>query len=108
MKLKRVLKWGIVAIGGAIALAALAIFIAYWVSDNECDTVAQGGMQAVVYCEYGSAEVLRLERVEKPVPDDEVLVRVRAAAINPLDWHYMRGTPYVMRLTELNPRDLPS
>jgi NADPH:quinone reductase-like Zn-dependent oxidoreductase len=56
-------------------------------------------MKAVVYCDYGTADVLRLEDVEKPTPgDDELLVRVHAAGVNPLDWHYMRGTPYVMRL----------
>jgi NADPH:quinone reductase-like Zn-dependent oxidoreductase len=56
-------------------------------------------MKAVVYCDYGTADVLRLEDVAKPVPgDDELLVRVHAAGVNPLDWHYMRGTPYVMRL----------
>ena len=44
--------------------------------------------------------MLRLEDVEKPVPgDDELLVRVHAAGVNPLDWHYMRGTPYLMRLS---------
>jgi NADPH:quinone reductase-like Zn-dependent oxidoreductase len=57
-------------------------------------------MRAVVYCDYGTADVLRLEDVAKPVPgDDELLVRVHAAGVNPLDWHYMRGTPYVMRLS---------
>lgn len=56
-------------------------------------------MKAVVYRCYGSAEVLKLENVRKPtVADDEVLVKVHAASVNPLDWHYMRGTPYVMRL----------
>jgi 16S rRNA processing protein RimM len=56
-------------------------------------------MKAVVYCDYGSPDVLRYEDVEKPVPgDDEVLVRVRAAALNPLDWHTMRGTPYFARI----------
>lgn len=57
-------------------------------------------MKAVVYRCYGpAAEVLKLENVRKPtVADDEVLVRVHAASVNPLDWHYMRGTPYVMRL----------
>ncbi len=56
-------------------------------------------MQAVVYDRYGSADVLRLVELDKPVPeDDEVLVRVRAASINPYDWHFMAGVPYLMRL----------
>jgi NADPH:quinone reductase-like Zn-dependent oxidoreductase len=55
-------------------------------------------MKAIIYHEYGSPDVLRLEEVEKPVPNDnQVLVRVRAVSINPLDWHYMEGTPYIMR-----------
>ncbi|MEZ5566676.1 MAG: NAD(P)-dependent alcohol dehydrogenase [Gammaproteobacteria bacterium] len=58
-------------------------------------------MQAVVYRCYGGAEVLNLEAVEKPaVDDDRVLVRVRAAGVNPLDWHYMRGEPYILRLVD--------
>ncbi|MGI9248255.1 MAG: NAD(P)-dependent alcohol dehydrogenase [Woeseiaceae bacterium] len=56
-------------------------------------------MKAVVYRCYGSPEVLEYVDVEKPVPlDDEVLVKVHAASVNPLDWHYMRGSPYLMRL----------
>ncbi|TMB06804.1 MAG: NAD(P)-dependent alcohol dehydrogenase [Deltaproteobacteria bacterium] len=56
-------------------------------------------MKAIVYCDYGSPDVLKVEDIEKPAPgDDQVLVRVRAASVNPLDWHYMRGTPYFMRL----------
>src|SRR6185369_16835706 len=56
-------------------------------------------MRAIVYHRYGPPEVLQLEEVEKPVPaDDEVLVRVRAASANPLDWHFMRGEPRFMRL----------
>lgn len=56
-------------------------------------------MKAIVYHEHGSADVLKLEEVEKPVPkDDEVLIKVRAAAINPLDWRFMRGEPMVIRL----------
>ncbi len=56
-------------------------------------------MNAVVYRCYGSPAVLRYQRVEKPTPADaEILVKVHAAAVNPLDWHYMRGTPYIMRL----------
>jgi len=77
--------------------------IAYWRSTNECADSDRSRpvneMMAIVYCDYGAPEVLKLEAVEKPVPaDGEVLVRVRAAAVNPLDWHYMRGTPYIARL----------
>lgn len=56
-------------------------------------------MKAIVYRCYGSADVLKLEDVAKPVPaEDEVLIKIRAASVNPLDWHYMRGSPYIMRL----------
>ena len=56
-------------------------------------------MKAIIYTEYGSADVLRLEDIDKPaVGDDDVLVRIRAASVNPYDWHFMRGDPYVMRL----------
>ena len=56
-------------------------------------------MKAVVYDTFGSPDVLRIEDVPRPVPDDDqVLVRVRAAALNPLDWHFMEGSPYLARL----------
>ena len=56
-------------------------------------------MKAITYYEYGGPEVLQLEEVEKPAPsDDQVLVRVRAAALNPYDVHFLHGTPYFMRL----------
>ncbi len=56
-------------------------------------------MKAVVYRNYGSPDVLKCEEIEKPVPgDNEVLIRVRAASVNPLDWHLMRGTPYPLRI----------
>jgi NADPH:quinone reductase-like Zn-dependent oxidoreductase len=56
-------------------------------------------MKAIAFHDYGSPDVLRCEEVETPAPgDDEVLLRVRAAAVNPLDWHLLRGMPYVGRL----------
>jgi NADPH:quinone reductase-like Zn-dependent oxidoreductase len=62
---------------------------------------AASRIKAYFYRDYGSPDVLRLEEIEKPVPaDDQVLVRVRAASVNPLDWHYMEGTPYIVRLLE--------
>jgi NADPH:quinone reductase-like Zn-dependent oxidoreductase len=57
-------------------------------------------MKAVVSTEFGPPEVLRLEEIDRPVikEDNQVLVKVRAAAVNPLDWHQIRGTPYFARL----------
>jgi NADPH:quinone reductase-like Zn-dependent oxidoreductase len=56
-------------------------------------------MKAIVYHEHGSADVLKLEDVEKPLPkDDQVLIKVRAASINPLDWRLMRGEPKIIRV----------
>jgi NADPH:quinone reductase-like Zn-dependent oxidoreductase len=58
-------------------------------------------MRAVTRRCYGTPDVLAVEQLPIPVPDDhQLLVRVRAAAINPLDWHKIRGTPYAMRLAE--------
>jgi NADPH:quinone reductase-like Zn-dependent oxidoreductase len=48
---------------------------------------------------YGPPGVLGLTEVEKPIPKaDEVLVKVRAASVNPADWHLLRGEPYIARL----------
>lgn len=57
-------------------------------------------MRAITYREYGGADVLRLEECPTPSPkDDELLVRVKAAALNPYDVHLLHGTPYLMRLS---------
>lgn len=100
--LKRILKWSAGALLLVLFVAATWLFIAYWRSSNDCDrlTAAQGErMKAIVYCDYGSPDVLKLAEIAKPVPNDsQVLVKVRAAAVNPYDWHFMRGTPYVMRI----------
>src|SRR3954466_9360705 len=61
--------------------------------------MGQDMMKAIVQDRYGLPDVLRLEDIDTPVAhDDQVLVRVRAAAVNIGDWHLLRGTPYLMRM----------
>jgi len=56
-------------------------------------------MKAAVYTRYGPPDVVQITDVEKPVPqDNEVLIKVHAASVNPVDWHLMRGLPYFVRL----------
>src|SRR5215469_17560957 len=59
----------------------------------------QHSMKAIRYYRYGSADVLELEDIARPViGDSEVLVRVRAASLNPLDLYYLHGLPYIARV----------
>ena len=56
-------------------------------------------MKAAIYDRYGPPDVVHIRDVEEPAPKEhEALIKVRAASINPLDWHFMRGTPYFVRL----------
>lgn len=56
-------------------------------------------MKAIIYTSYGSPDVLQFKDVEKPIPkDNEVLVKIHAASANPLDWHFMRASPFLARL----------
>ena len=58
-------------------------------------------MKAMVRHKYGSPNVLEVQEIDKPiVTDGEVLVRVHAASVNPYDWHFLRGKPFFVRLTE--------
>jgi NADPH:quinone reductase-like Zn-dependent oxidoreductase len=95
MKIKRIIKWS----AGTIFLGLVAWFlIAYWMSSNDCNRIATptNPMKAIVSCEYG-VENLELRDIEKPTPNDnEVLVRVRAASVNPADGHLIRGV-WLMR-----------
>ena len=88
---KRVLKW---TLGTLFVALILWGFIAYWTSTNDCDRKVvnpANPVKAVVYCDYGISN-LRLQEIEKPNPtDDQVLVRVHAASLNPLDGHFVRG-----------------
>jgi NADPH:quinone reductase-like Zn-dependent oxidoreductase len=97
--MKRLLKWIVRVILVLLLLAILYVFVAYWRSTNDCGKTAAptNPMKAIVYCDYGLAN-LKVEDIEKPVPTDEqVLVRVRAVSVNPYDWHFVEGTPKVMR-----------
>lgn len=56
-------------------------------------------MKAIVRTKYGPPDVLKLRETDKPAPtDNQVLVRVQAASVNPLDWHILRGEPFLVRL----------
>jgi NADPH:quinone reductase-like Zn-dependent oxidoreductase len=56
-------------------------------------------MRAIVYEDFGPPDILRCAEIEKPVPgDNEVLIKVRAASVNPLDWKVMKGGPFLLRI----------
>jgi NADPH:quinone reductase-like Zn-dependent oxidoreductase len=81
-----------------ILIGAFAIYA--WATGARQEPIETGEphMKAVVYTNYGSPDVLEIRDVKKPVPnDDQVLIKVRAASVNPLDWHFIEGTPYIMR-----------
>ena len=97
--MKRILKWIFRLVLLLLVIAFVFVFVAYWRSTNDCGKTAtpSNPMKAIVYCDYGLTN-LKLENVEKPTPnDDQILVRVRAASVNPYDWHFIEGTPYIMR-----------
>lgn len=98
--LRRRILWSVLAVL-AIAFAALAWTLSH---ESECEPAAAPApgtvtMKAVVRRCYGPPDVLTLEEIEKPAPTaGRVLVKVHAASINPADWHFVRGEPYVIRL----------
>jgi len=95
--MKRFFKW----LFSLILIGLLAWFLyAYATSTNDFQqqtAAPKNPIKAIVYSDYGVAN-LKLLDIEKPAPtDDQILVRVHAASINPYDWHFIEGTPYVMR-----------
>ena len=95
MRIKRFLKWSTAVIFTGLVVGT---FIAYWMSTNDCDhrPTPSNPMKAITHCEYGGPEVLKVEEIEKPVPNEnQVLVKVRTASVNPLDLT-IRG-PVVIR-----------
>jgi deazaflavin-dependent oxidoreductase (nitroreductase family) len=86
-----------------LAAAGREVIVRIVLADSSA--AASGGgrvkvrMKAVVYDTYGSPDVLELTNIDRPVAEgDEVLVRVRAASLNPADWHFVRGVPFLVRL----------
>lgn len=100
MKLRYKVGLGFLGVIG-LALTTLAIAMSY---TSACpapvaDTSGDNTMTAIRARCYGGPEVISVEQVAMPeVGDNDVLVKVRSAAVNPLDWHYMRGAPYMIRL----------
>ena len=95
MKLvRRIFKWIGIVMLVVVLVSGLLLFVAYWKSTNDCERDAAtptNPMKAILNCEYG-VENLQLRDIEKPTPaDNEVLVRVRAASVNPVDGHTIRG-----------------
>lgn len=100
MKLRHKILMGTLSLF-VLAVACLVFALGYTAPcpNHAGEEATPGGMRAIVYDCYGDTSVLRLVSIPRPEPaDDEVLVRIVAAAVNPLDWHYMRGSPYFMRL----------
>ncbi len=100
MKLRYKIINGVLAVL-ALAVLSLGLVLSYESSCEPAPALAGSAvtMKAVTYRCYGSPDVLEYGDVEKPAPgENDVLVRIRAAGVNPLDWHYMRGSPYLMRL----------
>ena len=61
-------------------------------------------MKAMVYDHYGPPDVLELREIEKPAPeDDEVLIKVHAASVTPLDYHFLTGKPFLARIVAGGP-----
>ena len=97
------LRYKILSVIGGLLVAgivAIALVLSHTSPCSPPAPLATGAtpMKGVVRRCYGSPEVVRYEEIAKPTAkDDELLVKVHAASVNPLDWHYLEGTPYLVR-----------
>lgn len=91
---------GVLAILLAVAVLSLALAMSHTSACGPVPSPTAGAtlMKGIVRRCYGSPNVLRYEDIPRPTAaDNEVLVKVHAASVNPLDWHYLEGTPYMVR-----------
>jgi len=91
---------GVIGAVLAVAVVAVVLVLSHTSPCGPPSPFATGAtpMKGVVRRCYGSPDVVRYEDIAKPsAKDDELLVKVRAASLNPLDWHYLEGTPYLVR-----------
>lgn len=96
----KVLNTFLAVIGIAIIGLAIAISRTHDCEPSGLASTEGSLMKAVAVRCYGSPDVMEFVDAAKPVAKhDEVIVQVKAASVNPLDWHYMRGSPYLMRLS---------
>jgi NADPH:quinone reductase-like Zn-dependent oxidoreductase len=95
----KILLWSLGTLG--VALVGLRVVLSHDSACGAAPPLAEGTptMKGWVRRCYGGPEIVQYEDLAKPVAaDDEVIVKVLAASVNPLDWHYMRGKPYAMRM----------
>jgi NADPH:quinone reductase-like Zn-dependent oxidoreductase len=66
---------------------------------SDCIRLEEHRMKAIVHTQYGAPDVLQFKEVTTPTPaDNQVLIKLYAASVNPMDWHFMRGKPWLVRL----------
>jgi NADPH:quinone reductase-like Zn-dependent oxidoreductase len=92
---------GVLGILLAVGVLSLVLAMTYTSPCGAAPSPPAGAalMKGIVRRCYGSPDVLRYEDIARPTAaDNEVLVKVNAASVNPLDWHYLEGTPYLVRM----------
>ena len=100
MKLRNKIGLTVLAVVG-VGVATMLVALSYESPCGAQPPAAAGAltMTAAVRRCYGPPAVITLEQLAKPVPgDNEILVKVRAVSVNPVDWHTLRGEPYIMRI----------